>query len=106
MSGPYPPGGNSPRRTWKKSLLRGPEERTITVSGLSKTFNITGWRIGYCLCDARWAQSIGFFSDLVYVCAPAPLQWGVAKGLMELKPEYYQRISELYKQKREKICGA
>jgi aminotransferase len=82
------------------------KERTITVSGLSKTFNITGWRIGYCLCDARWAKIIGYFSDLVYVCAPAPLQWGVAKGLIELKSEYYQGISDLYTKKREKICGA
>ena len=82
------------------------KERTITVSGLSKTFNITGWRIGYCLCDARWSQSIGYFSDLVYVCAPAPLQWGVAKGLIELKPEYYQGIADLYTKKREKICRA
>jgi aminotransferase len=88
------------------ATLPGMKERTITVSGLSKTFNITGWRIGYCLCGARWAQSIGYFSDLVYVCAPAPLQWGVAKGLMELKAEYYQRISAIYAQKREKICGA
>jgi aminotransferase len=89
------------------ATLPGMKERTITVSGLSKTFNITGWRIGYCLCDARWAQSIGYFSDLVYVCAPAPLQWGVAKGLMELKPEYYQRISELYKQKEKNLqCPA
>jgi len=88
------------------ATLPGMKERTITVSGLSKTFNITGWRIGYCLGDARWAQSIGYFSDLVYVCAPAPLQWGVAKGLMELKPEYYQGISALYTRKREKICSA
>lgn len=88
------------------ATLPGMKERTITVSGLSKTFNITGWRIGYCLCDARWAQSIGYFSDLVYVCAPAPLQWGVAKGLMELKPEYYLGISDLYTKKREKICGS
>ncbi len=84
----------------------GMKERTITVSGLSKTFNITGWRVGYCLCDARWAQSIGYFSDLVYVCAPAPLQWGVAKGLMELDRDYYGRISRQYTQKRDKICNA
>jgi aminotransferase len=88
------------------ATLQGMKQRTITVSGLSKTFNITGWRIGYCLCDARWAQSIGYFSDLVYVCAPAPLQWGVAKGLTELQAEYYQRIAAIYEQKREKICNA
>ena len=79
-------------------------ERTITISGLSKTFSITGWRIGYALCDRRWAKSIGYFSDLVYVCAPAPLQMGVAKGLINLGPEYYQGLSKAYSAKREKIC--
>ena len=63
------------------ATLPGMKERTITISGLSKTFSITGWRVGYCICDARWAQTIGYFNDLVYVCAPAPLQMGVARGL-------------------------
>jgi aminotransferase len=88
------------------ATLPGMKERTITVSGLSKTFSITGWRIGYCICDSRWTQTIGFFSDLVYVCAPAPLQVGVAKGLMGLGPDYYQKISQEYKAKRDRICGA
>ena len=74
------------------------------VSGLSKTFSITGWRIGYCLCDARWAQTIGYFNDLVYVCAPAPLQMGVAKGLLTLGPQYYAELSREYKKKRDRIC--
>jgi aminotransferase len=86
--------------------LPGMKERTITVSGLSKTFSITGWRVGYCICDARWTQAIGYFSDLVYVCAPAPLQVGVAKGLMALGPEYYQKISQDYKSKRDRLCNA
>src|SRR3990172_8801694 len=88
------------------ATLSGMKERTITISGLSKTFSITGWRIGYCICDAKWSQAIGYFNDLVYVCAPAPLQMGVAKGLVELGPDYYQKISEEYKNKRDKICGA
>ena len=66
------------------ATLPGMKERTITISGLSKTFSITGWRIGYCICDAKWTKAIGFFNDLVYVCAPAPLQFGVARGLMAL----------------------
>lgn len=86
------------------ATLPGMAERTITISGLSKTFSITGWRIGYCLCDARWAQTIGYFNDLVYVCAPAPLQMGVAKGLLTLGPEYYAELSREYKKKRDRIC--
>jgi aminotransferase len=84
--------------------LPGMWERTITVSGLSKTFSITGWRVGYVICDPRWSQAIGYFSDLVYVCAPAPLQVGVAKGLLELDTAYYEGLSSEYRQKRDKIC--
>jgi aminotransferase len=87
------------------ATLPGMAERTITISGLSKTFSITGWRIGYCLCDARWTQAVGFFSDLVYVCAPAPLQLGVARGLIALPKEYYRQLAKDYLIKRAKICG-
>jgi len=82
------------------------KERTITISGLSKTFSITGWRVGYSICDAKWAQTIGYFNDLVYVCSPAPLQMGVARGLMELPADYYARLAIEYVDKRDKICEA
>ncbi|MHB8828666.1 MAG: pyridoxal phosphate-dependent aminotransferase [Syntrophales bacterium] len=88
------------------ATLPGMRERTITISGLSKTFSITGWRIGYCLATARWARIIGYFNDLVYVCAPAPLQIGVARGLLELGDDYYQGLSAEYLAKRDKICDA
>jgi aminotransferase len=94
------------RRHTPPALIHGMRERTITISGLSKTFSITGWRIGYCLCDARWAQAIGFFNDLVYVCAPSPLQAGVARGLDELGPEYYEDLARQYTRKRDLLCGA
>jgi len=86
--------------------LPGMRERTITISGVSKTFSVTGWRIGYCICDARYSQAIGFFNDLVYVCAPAPLQIGVARGLLELSDDYYRTLQTQYRVKREKICTA
>jgi aminotransferase len=88
------------------ATLPGMKERTITISGLSKTFSITGWRIGYSLSDARWTQTIGYFNDLVYVCAPAPLQVGVAKGLINLGPEYYEGLTKDYSIKRDMICSA
>ena len=81
-------------------------DRTITISGLSKTFSITGWRIGYCICPANWAEAIGNFSDLVYVCAPTPLQMGAAAGLVELDDEYFQQLSAKYQAKRERLCNA
>jgi len=80
--------------------------RTVTISGLSKTFSITGWRIGYSWCDARFAQTIGYFNDLVYVCAPAPLQEGVARGLDALPDAFYSDLRDEYARKREKMCGA
>jgi len=86
--------------------LPGMWERTITISGLSKTFSITGWRIGYCICPAKWADAIANFNDLVYVCAPTPLQIGAAAGLMELDDEYFKNLSAKYQAKRETLCGA
>lgn len=88
------------------ATLPGMKERTITVSGSSKTFSVTGWRIGYAICDARWAQAIGYFNDLIYVCAPAPLQIGVAKGMLSLGDEYYQGLAVEYAEKRDKFCSA
>ena len=82
------------------------KERTITIAGVSKTFSITGWRIGHRICVARWAQTIGYFNDLVYVCAPAPLQMGVASGLRQLDPDYYGKLAQEYVRKRDQICEA
>jgi aminotransferase len=87
------------------ATLPGMKERTITISGYSKTFSITGWRIGYTVSDARWAHAIGYYSDLCYVCAPAPLQFGVAAGIAELKPDFYRHMREEYAHKRDLICS-
>ena len=80
-------------------------DRTITISGYSKTFSITGWRIGYCACHEKWATMIGYINDLVYVCAPAPLQIGVARGIDELPYSFYQSLCDEYLLKRNKICS-
>ena len=81
-------------------------DQTITISGYSKTFSITGWRIGYAVCHKDWAQMIGYINDLVYVCGPTPLQAGVARGIKELPPAYYTALCSEYLQKREIICRA
>lgn len=86
--------------------LEGLAERTITISGFSKTFSITGWRIGYSVSPARWARRIGYMNDLIYVCAPSPLQYGVAMGLSQLDASYYQDISFDYAKKRDRVCDA
>lgn len=94
------------RRHVPPAAVEGIRERAITISGLSKTFSITGWRIGYCICDRKWARPIGWFNDLVYVCAPAPLQIGVARGLLQLDAGYYEHIAREYEGKRDRICDA
>jgi aminotransferase len=86
--------------------LPGLAERTITISGFSKTYSITGWRIGFAACAPRWAEAIGVFNDLLYVCAPAPLQYGVAAGLDELPSSFYQALRVEYTAKRASICEA
>ncbi len=88
------------------AALPGMRERTITISGSSKTFSVTGWRIGYALCDAHWARAIGYFNDLFYVCAPAPLQAGVARGMRELDDGYYRGLAVDYQAKRDRFCAA
>ncbi len=80
--------------------------RVITISGYSKTFSITGWRIGYLVCPERLRQTIGFVHDLMYVCAPAPLQTGVVAGVNRLKPDFYAELSQSYQRKRDLLCSA
>jgi aminotransferase len=84
--------------------LAGVADRTISISGFSKTFSITGWRIGYSVSSPRWTETIGHYNDLVYVCAPAPLQIGVARGLAALGPKYYASLTGEYLAKRDQIC--
>lgn len=86
--------------------IDGMRERTITISGFSKIFSITGWRVGYCVCDSKWSRTIGYFNDFIYVCAPAPLQMGVVKGLNELDYHYYETVAGEYLHKRDRICGS
>ena len=88
------------------ATLPGMADRTITIGGYSKTFSITGWRIGYSVAAARWALAIGAMNDLLYVCAPTPLQVGVAVGIEELPDSYYRNLACDYQRKRNRFCQA
>ena len=88
------------------ATLSGMAERTITIGGYSKTFSVTGWRIGYSVAAARWAQAIGAMNDLLYVCAPTPLQAGVAVGILELPDSFYRNLARDYQRKRDRFCQA
>lgn len=86
------------------AALPGMADRTITISGYSKTFSITGWRIGHVVASSRWSSMIGAMNDLVYVCAPAPLQYGVALGIQNLGTEFYQELQLAFQEKRDRFC--
>ena len=94
------------RRHLSPASLPGLRERTITMNALSKTFAITGWRIGWVAAPRALAEVFAHLHDLVYVCAPAPLQLACAAGLEKLDPEYYAAIGVEYQRKRDALCAA
>jgi aminotransferase len=94
------------RRHISPATFDGMRERTIVISGFSKTFSVTGWRLGYVTCDRRWMPSMAFFHDLTYVCAPTPLQHAAAAGLEQLGPSFYQGIAADHQSKRERMVAA
>jgi aminotransferase len=80
--------------------------RTIVISGFSKIYSITGWRIGYAIAPKKVIDSASAINDLVYVCPPAPLQNGVLKGLRELPNAYYENVAKDHQRKRDKFTKA
>lgn len=88
------------------ATLDGMRERTIVMSGFSKTFSVTGWRIGYVIADPKWMAAIGYFHDLLYVCAPSPFQHGVAAGVEQLGKTFYAGLALEHEAKREMLLSA
>lgn len=88
------------------ATLPGMRERTIAISGFSKTYSVTGWRVGYSAADQRWMPAMAHFHDLTYVCSPAPFQHGVAAGLEQLPPAFYTQIAADHQSKRGRLASA
>jgi aminotransferase len=88
------------------ATLPGMRERTVLISGFSKTFSVTGWRLGFLVADAKWLGAMNYFHDLTYVCAPAPLQHGAAQGLEQLGTEFYTQLARDHEGKRAKMVAA
>jgi aspartate/methionine/tyrosine aminotransferase len=93
-------GGHHPIATWP-----GMRERTVTISGLSKTFSCTGWRIGYAIAPAEQSLAIRKVHDFLTVGAPAPLQAAGAVG-MAFGPDYYNHLALEYRARRDVIVTA
>jgi aminotransferase len=88
------------------ATLPGMRERTVVTSGFSKTFSITGWRLGYATADAKWMGTMAYFHDLTYVCAPSAFQHGAAAGLERLPASFYTQIAVDHQSKRERMLSA
>jgi aminotransferase len=80
-------------------------ERTVTISGFSKTFAITGWRLGYLTAPPEMARRMTVAHDLLYVCAPTPLQHAAVAGL-GMPASYFEELSQSYAKKRDILCTA
>ena len=83
--------------------IPGAFERTITLSGFSKTYNMTGWRLGYAVGPEAIISKMGLLSDLIYICAPTPLQHGVAEAF-NMNNSYFEEMATAYARKRELMC--
>jgi aspartate/methionine/tyrosine aminotransferase len=88
------------------ATLAGMRERTITISGASKTFSVTGWRIGTIVAPPAASDAIRKVHDFLTVGAPAPLQEAVAAGLETLGADYYARLVREYRARRDLLYGA
>jgi aminotransferase len=80
-------------------------DRTITISGASKTFSITGWRVGTIVAPAQVTDAVRKVHDFLTVGAPAPLQEGVAAALETLGPDYYSQLMRDYRRRRDVLCN-
>jgi aminotransferase len=83
------------------ATLDGMRDRTITISGASKTFSVTGWRIGTIIAPPDASDAIRKVHDFLTVGAPAPLQEAVAVGLETLGPDYYETLAREYRARRD-----
>jgi aspartate/methionine/tyrosine aminotransferase len=88
------------------ALLDGMRERTITISGFSKTFSVTGWRVGTVVAPADLTSAIRKVHDFLTVGAPAPLQEACATALEQLGPDYYAALARDYRERRDLLVGA
>ncbi len=93
------------RRHLSLAARPGARERTVTVSGFSKTFSITGWRIGFAAAPRKVAGAIGVLNDLYYVCAATPLQHAVAHALRTVPGSYYTGLRDDYQRKRDRLAS-
>ncbi len=86
------------------ATLPGMAERTVTISGISKSYSVTGWRVGWAIAPADISVGIRRAHDFVTVGAPHPLQQAAVVAL-ELPDPYYVQLRESYQARRDLLLG-
>ena len=85
--------------------LDGMRDRTVTINGMSKTYSVTGWRVGWAVAPEKITNAIRKVHDFLTVGAPAPLQAAGAAAL-NLPPDYYAKLAEGYRVRRDQLMPA
>jgi aspartate/methionine/tyrosine aminotransferase len=80
-------------------------ERTVTVSGVSKTYSVTGWRVGWAIAEAELTEAVRKVHDYLTIGAPTPLQEALVTAL-NFPREFYEKLAETYDRKRQFIMQA
>lgn len=87
------------------ATLDGMWDRTITVNSFSKSWNISGWRLGYVYGDPKLIAPMNNSNNVFYVCSPTPLQLALAEVLMS-DPNYYAMLRDKFMGKRQTAVDA
>ena len=74
-------------------------DRTVTVNGASKTYSVTGWRVGWAIAEKSLTDAVRKVHDYLTICAPTPLQHALVTAL-SFPPDYYERLAAAYDRKR------
>lgn len=80
-------------------------DQTVTVSAASKTYCVTGWRVGWAIAEAKLSNAVRKVHDYLTICAPTPLQEALVTAL-KLPESYYTKLAEMYDRKRKQMIKA
>jgi len=94
------------RRHVSLASIPGMADSTITMGSFSKTYSITGWRVGYLSAPRKIMPQLIATSDQLYVCAPTPFQYSIARSLVSLHSSYYEDMRLSYEQKRDTMAAS
>lgn len=94
------------RKHVSPASVPGLADRTLTMNSFSKTFSVTGWRIGFLAGPEEIVEKCGVVFDQMQVCAARPMQRGVQRALEQLPETFYADLQAEYEQKRDVFCAA